>query len=190
MRRNWSARRPLQHDDHRPPRTRQKGRAACGGGLIPRAAALWRTRSEAPAVYEDIETPAAFVVSGHVMQERARPGTAADAVIFLSIASVGFCAHGLSDWGRARVVFKSRRADDRDHFALFLERPEGSGERGTSGYKGFFYHSTPEASASVELSSVDITILMVFALYVHRDDPGRSVRLATCGRDDACCMRR
>jgi hypothetical protein len=89
---------------------------------------------------------------------------------FASIAAVGFALP-------AYAVGVERgwctRADARDltlaTLRFFWNAPQGRDDRGTTGYKGFFYHfldtDTGLRFRNVELSSVDTTILLMGALF-------------------------
>jgi|tagenome__1003787_1003787.scaffolds.fasta_scaffold20989408_4 hypothetical protein len=105
---------------------------------------------------------------------------------FSSIASVGFA---LPAYALGVERGWCSRADARDltltTLRFFWNAPQGSGERGTSGYKGFFYHfldmQTGLRFEKVELSSVDTTILLMGVLfagqyYDRNDTTEREIR--------------
>jgi hypothetical protein len=105
---------------------------------------------------------------------------------FCSIAAVGFA---LTAYPIGVERGWCSRADARDltltTLRFFWNAPQGPGETGVSGYKGFFYHfldmSTGLRFKQVELSSVDTTILLMGVLfagqYFDREDPAeREIR--------------
>jgi hypothetical protein len=89
---------------------------------------------------------------------------------FSSIAAVGFA---LPAYAIGAERGWCSRAEARDltltTLRFFWNAPQGPGEQGTSGYKGFFYHfldmNTGERFKDVELSSVDTTILLMGVLF-------------------------
>jgi hypothetical protein len=89
---------------------------------------------------------------------------------FSSIAAVGFA---LPAYAIGAERGWCSRAEARDltltTLRFFWNAPQGPGERGMSGYKGFFYHfldmQTGERFKDVELSSVDTTILLMGVLF-------------------------
>jgi hypothetical protein len=102
---------------------------------------------------------------------------------FSSIAAVGFglTAYGI---GAERGYVTRQAAAERTLATLrsLLAMKQGPGARGVSGYKGFFYHfldmKTGERFETVELSTVDTSLLMAGALfsqsYFDRDDPAEA----------------
>ena len=105
---------------------------------------------------------------------------------FSSIAAVGFA---LPAYAIGAERGWCRRAETRDltltTLRFFWNAPQGPGETGVIGHKGFFYHfidmQTGERFRNVELSSVDTTILLMGVLfagqYYDRDDPAeREIR--------------
>jgi hypothetical protein len=99
---------------------------------------------------------------------------------FSSIAAVGF---GLTAYGigaeRGYVTREEAAGRTLKTLQSMLAMKQGSGPRGVSGYKGFFYHfldmKTGERFETVELSTVDTALLVAGALfsqsYFDRDDP-------------------
>src|SRR5258708_25379949 len=99
---------------------------------------------------------------------------------FSSIAAVGF---GLTAYGiGAERGYVTRAAAAQRTLATLesmLAMKQGPEARGVSGYKGFFYHfldmKTGERFETVELSTVDTTLLVAGALfaqsYFDHDDP-------------------
>lgn len=89
---------------------------------------------------------------------------------FSSIAAVGFA---LPAYAIGVERGWCSRAEARDltltTLRFFSNAPQGPQERGTTGYKGFFYHfldmETGERFEKVELSSVDTSILLMGALF-------------------------
>jgi hypothetical protein len=89
---------------------------------------------------------------------------------FSSIAAVGFA---LPAYAIGAERGWCSRAEARDltltTLRFFWNAPQGPGEQGTAGYKGFFYHfldmQTGERFKDVELSSVDTTILLMGVLF-------------------------
>ncbi|MFN2441311.1 MAG: glucoamylase family protein [Thermoanaerobaculia bacterium] len=101
-------------------------------------------------------------------------------ITFSSIAAVGF---GLTVYpvGVERGWITREQARERVLATLefFRDAPQGPGARGTAGYRGFFYHfldmESGERFETVELSSIDTTLLVAGALfcqsYFDADDP-------------------
>ena len=99
---------------------------------------------------------------------------------FSSIAAVGFglTAYGV---GAERGFVTREQAAERTLATLrsFQAMKQGGTARGVSGYKGFYYHfldmKTAERFETVELSTVDTTLLIAGALfsqsYFDRDNP-------------------
>ena len=91
---------------------------------------------------------------------------------FSSIAAVGFglTAYGI---GAERGYVTREQAAQRTLATLqsLLAMKQGAEERGVSGYKGFFYHfldmKTAERFQTVELSTVDTTLLIAGALFAQ-----------------------
>jgi hypothetical protein len=89
---------------------------------------------------------------------------------FSSVASVGF-ALTTYPIGVERTYITRTQARDRVLATLrFLrDAPQGPGARGTSGYRGFFYHfldmKTGERYEDSELSTVDTAIMLAGALF-------------------------
>ncbi len=91
---------------------------------------------------------------------------------FSSIAAVGFglTAYGI---GAERGYVPRGEAAKRTLATLrsLLAMKQGSGPRGVSGYKGFFYHfldmRTAERFKTVELSTVDTSLLMAGVLFAQ-----------------------
>jgi len=105
---------------------------------------------------------------------------------YSSIAAVGF---GLTTYpiGVERGYVTRQQARERVLATLrfFYNAPEGPGERGMTGYKGFFYHyldmKTGERYEDSELSTVDTAILLAGALFCQsyfdgRDPAEREIR--------------
>jgi hypothetical protein len=100
---------------------------------------------------------------------------------FSSVAAVGF---GLTVYpiGAERGWITREDARERTLTTLRFLRsaPQGPSSRGTTGYKGFFYHfldmDSGERFKDVELSTIDTTLLMAGVLaaqsYFDRDDAG------------------
>jgi hypothetical protein len=90
-----------------------------------------------------------------------------------SIASVGF---GLTAIGIAIDRGWITRAEGRDRTLMtlktFWEKPQGRGNQGTIGYKGFFYHfldmNTALRAWNSELSSIDSALLLAGILYAKQ----------------------
>src|SRR4051794_23049159 len=91
---------------------------------------------------------------------------------FSSIAAVGFglTAYGI---GAERGYVTRAEAAQRTLATLrsLLAMKQGPGARGTSGYKGFFYHfldmRTGERFETVELSTIDTSLLMAGVLFAQ-----------------------
>src|SRR5437764_13575851 len=89
---------------------------------------------------------------------------------FSSIAAVGFglTAYGI---GAERGYVTRAQAAERTLATLrsLLAMKQGTGTRGVSGYKGFFYHfldmKTAERFQTVELSTIDTSLLMAGVLF-------------------------
>jgi len=102
---------------------------------------------------------------------------------FSSIAAVGFALTAYPI-GIERGYITRDQARDRVLTTLrfFWKAPQGSGESGVTGYKGFFYHfldmETGHRFERVELSTIDTTLLlggMLFCqVYFDRNDAGES----------------
>lgn len=102
---------------------------------------------------------------------------------FCSIAAVGF---GLSAWciGAAQGWISRAQARERTLATLrfFRDSRQGPGARGTSGYKGFYYHfldmRSGERFADCELSTVDTALLLAGVLhaaaYFSGNDPAEA----------------
>lgn len=99
---------------------------------------------------------------------------------FSSIAAVGFALTAYPI-GVERGYITRAQARDRvlTTFKFFWGAPQGGGETGVTGYKGFFYHfldlETGERFEDVELSTIDTTLLlggMLFCqMYFDGADP-------------------
>jgi hypothetical protein len=110
---------------------------------------------------------------------------------FSSIAAVGF---GLTAYPvgieRGWITREEGRERVLSTLAFFSNAPQGPEARGTAGYKGFFYHfldmETGERFGTVELSSIDTTLLIAGALfcqsYFDGDHPGE-VRIRELAED-------
>ncbi|MEO6260678.1 MAG: glucoamylase family protein [Thermoanaerobaculia bacterium] len=91
---------------------------------------------------------------------------------FSSIAAVGFglTAYGI---GAERGFVTREQAAERTLATLrsFQSMKQGSTPRGVSGYKGFYYHfldmKTAERFETVELSTIDTTLLIAGALFTQ-----------------------
>lgn len=91
---------------------------------------------------------------------------------FSSIAAVGF---GLTAYpiGVERGWITREQALERTLTTLrfFRDAPRGEGERGTTGYRGFYYHfldmERGERFERVELSTIDTTLLLAGALFAQ-----------------------
>jgi hypothetical protein len=158
------------------------------GAFVPRRAiALGHPPSRTlPSIYDEIERRTFRWFWDTVNRKNGLVPDRWPTPSFSSIASVGFALP-------AYAVGVERgwcsRADARDltltTLRFFWNAPQGSDERGTSGYKGFFYHFLDMESGlrfrNVELSSVDTSILLMGVLfagqYYDRADAGeREIR--------------
>lgn len=100
---------------------------------------------------------------------------------FSSIAAVGFALTAYPV-GVAEGYVSREQAADRAFMTLksLYELPQGPGDTGVSGYKGFFYHfldmQRGRRFARVELSTIDTAILIAGALFCEEyfDGPSRS----------------
>jgi hypothetical protein len=102
---------------------------------------------------------------------------------FSSIAAVGFALTAYPI-GAERGWVTREQARDRVLTTLdfFLTAPHGPAARGMTGHHGFYYHfldmQTGQRFETVELSTIDTTLLLAGALfcqsYFDRDDPGEA----------------
>ena len=156
-----------------------------GGAAVPRLA-IARPASRLPEFYDEIERrtfrwfwDTVNAKNGLVPDRWPTPS-------FSSIAAVGFA---LPAYAIGVERGWCRRTEARDltltTLRFFWNAPQGPGEAGVSGHKGFFYHflnmQTGLRHPGAELSSVDTTILLMGALfavqYFDRDDPAeREIR--------------
>jgi hypothetical protein len=158
------------------------------GAVIPRSAialAAPPTRT-LPSFYDDIEHRTFAWFWDTVNRKNGLVPDRWPTPSFSSIASVGFA---LAAYAVGVERGWCSRVDARDltltTLRFFWNAPQGSSERGTSGYKGFYYHfldmQTGLRFEKVELSSVDTSILLMGVLfagqYYDRDDAGeREIR--------------
>jgi hypothetical protein len=157
--------------------------------LLAGAALPWRAhaaRAEFPSFYEEIERRTFRWFWDTVNRKNGLVPDRWPTKSFASIAAVGFALPAYA-FGAERGW--CTRAEARDltltTLRFFWNAPQGRGERGTTGYKGFFYHfldmDSGERFRSVELSTVDTTILLMGALFAGQyyggDDPAeREIR--------------
>lgn len=91
---------------------------------------------------------------------------------FASVAAVGF---GLSAWpiavARGWASREKAREIVRTTLRFFHDAPQGPGERGVTGHRGFFYHFVDmkegRRHARTELSSVDTALFLAGALHAR-----------------------
>ena len=146
---------------------------------MPLGAAL-RTASKAlPAFYDEIEQRTFRWFWDNVNRTNGLVPDRSPSPSFSSIAAVGFALPAYAI-GVERGWCSRTEARDLTLTTLrfFWNAPQGPAPTGTSGYKGFFYHFLDMKDGlrfrTVELSSVDTTILFMGALfagqYFDRDD--------------------
>jgi hypothetical protein len=158
-----------------------------GSSLLLAGAALpWpacAAQAELPSFYEEIERRTFRWFWATVNRSNGLVPDRWPTKSFASIAAVGFA---LPAYAVGAERGWCTRAEARDltltTLRFFWNAPQGRGGRGTSGYKGFFYHfldmDNGERFRGVELSTVDTTILLMGVLfagqYYNRDDPAEA----------------
>ncbi|HVT58505.1 MAG TPA: glucoamylase family protein [Thermoanaerobaculia bacterium] len=147
---------------------------ACAGAAAPRRNGGGRAgaTAEDERLLDDVESR-----SFHFFWDLAEPHTLlvpdrAPTPSFSSIAAVGF---GLTAYGigaeRGYVTRQQAAARTLATLRSLLAMKQGAGARGVSGYQGFFYHfldmRTGERFETVELSTIDTSLLMAGALFAQ-----------------------
>ncbi len=158
-----------------------------GSAILPLAVRARQAPSRSlPPFYEEIEHRTFRWFWDHVNRRNGLVPDRWPSPSFSSIAAVGFALPAYAV-GAARGWCSRAEARDLTLTTLrfFWNAPQGPESVGTTGYKGFFYHFLDMDRGfrfrQTELSSVDLTILLMGALfageYFDRDDvPEREIR--------------
>jgi hypothetical protein len=154
-----------------------------GGAAMPQVAIAAAPARSLPAFYDEIEQRTFRFFWDTVNRRNGLVPDRWPTPSFSSIAAVGF-ALPVYAIGAERGWCSRSQARDLTLTTLrfFWNAPQGPAERGTAGYKGFFYHfldmQTGERFKDVELSSVDTTILLMGVLfagqYYDRSEAGEA----------------